>query len=35
MAAHPGDALVQDPEDPRRIYRVAAGAFDCTYEVVG
>jgi hypothetical protein len=35
MAAHPGDALVQDPDEPRRIYRVARASFDCTYEVVG
>jgi hypothetical protein len=35
MVAHPGDVLVQDPDDPRRIYRVARASFDCTYDVVG
>jgi hypothetical protein len=35
MVAHPGDVLVQDGDEPRRIYRVAAAAFACTYEVVG
>jgi hypothetical protein len=34
MIARPGDALVQDPEDPQDIIRVAAKAFAATYEVV-
>ena len=34
MVAKPGDAIVQDPEDPEDTYRVAAAAFDCTYEVL-
>ena len=35
MVAHPGDALVQDPQDETDIYRVAKASFVCTYEVVG
>jgi len=35
MVARPGDALVQDPEDEKDIYRVAKASFECTYEVVG
>jgi hypothetical protein len=34
MVAAPGDAVVQDPEDPGDIYRVAARSFECTYEVL-
>lgn len=34
MVAVPGDAIVQDPEDPGDIYRVAAAAFACTYDVI-
>ena len=34
MKAHPGDALVQDPDDERDSYRIAAKAFACTYEIV-
>ena len=34
MIAHPGDAIVQDPSDPKNIYRIASAAFACTYEVV-
>jgi hypothetical protein len=34
MVAKPGDAIVQDPEDPGDTYRVAAASFACTYEVV-
>ena len=34
MVAKPGDAIVQDPDDPADTYRVAAAAFDCTYEVL-
>ena len=35
MVARPGDAIVQDPEDAKDIYRVAKASFECTYEVVG
>jgi len=35
MVAKPGDVIVQDPEHPEDTYRVAAAAFDCTYEVLG
>jgi hypothetical protein len=34
MVAKTGDAIVQDPDDPADTYRVAAAAFDCTYEVL-
>ena len=34
MVAKPGDAIVQDPEDPADAYRVAAAAFACTYEIL-
>jgi hypothetical protein len=34
MIAKPGDAIVQDPEDERDTYRVAAASFACTYEVL-
>ena len=34
MVARPGDALVQDPQDEKDIYRVAKASFACTYEVV-
>jgi hypothetical protein len=34
MIAKPGDAIVQDPKDPKDTYRVAAAAFACTYEVL-
>lgn len=34
MAARPGDAIVQDPKNETDIYRVAAGSFACTYEVL-
>jgi len=34
MVARPGDAIVQDPDKPDDIYRVAAESFRCTYEVV-
>ena len=34
MVARPGDAIVQDPEKPGDVYRVAAASFRCTYEVV-
>src|SRR5262249_33204596 len=35
MVARPGDALVQDPENEKDVYRVAKASFECTYEVVG
>ena len=34
MTAKPGDAIVQDPGNPSDTYRIAAGAFACTYEVL-
>ena len=34
MIANPGDAIVQNPSKPADTYRVAAGAFDCTYEIL-
>jgi quercetin dioxygenase-like cupin family protein len=34
MIARPGDAIVRNPADPEDTYRVAATAFECTYEVV-
>jgi hypothetical protein len=34
MVARGGDAILQDPKDPRDIYRVARASFDCTYEIV-
>lgn len=34
MVAKPGDAIVQDPVNPRDTYRVARAAFECTYEVM-
>ncbi len=34
MIAKPGDAIVQDPEDPNDTYRVTAAAFACTYEIL-
>ena len=33
MVAKAGDAIVQDPDKPGDIYRVAAASFRCTYEV--
>jgi hypothetical protein len=35
MIARPGDAIVRDPKDPKDTYRIAAAAFDCTYEIIG
>jgi hypothetical protein len=32
MVAKVGDALVQDPQDPRDVYRVARSSFACTYD---
>jgi hypothetical protein len=32
MIARPGDAIVQDPQDPKDTYRVQKAAFVCTYE---
>ena len=34
MIARPKDAIVRDPRDPKDIYRIAAAAFDCTYEII-
>ncbi len=34
MIARPKDAIVRDPKDPKDIYRIAAAAFDCTYEII-
>ena len=34
MVAHPGDALVQDPDNEKDTYRVEKEAFACTYEEV-
>jgi hypothetical protein len=34
MVARPGDAIVQDPENPRDTYRVAAASFRCSYEIL-
>jgi hypothetical protein len=34
MVARPGDAIVQDPNDEKDVYRVAAASFACTYEIV-
>lgn len=34
MVARPGDAIVQDPNNPADTYRIAAAAFACTYEIV-
>ncbi|HEY5907333.1 MAG TPA: hypothetical protein VIZ31_04775 [Vicinamibacteria bacterium] len=34
MVARPGDAILQDPQDEKDVYRVAAASFACTYEVV-
>lgn len=35
MVARPGDAIVEDPAQPGKMYRVARASFACTYEVVG
>ena len=34
MIARPGDAIVQDPNNPADTYRVARASFECTYEIV-
>jgi hypothetical protein len=34
MPAQPGDAIVRNPAETEDTYRVAASAFECTYEVV-
>jgi hypothetical protein len=34
MVAHPGDAIVRDPQNPADTYRIAAAAFACTYEIL-
>ncbi|MCP8938368.1 hypothetical protein NK718_07560 [Alsobacter sp. SYSU M60028] len=33
MVAKPGDAIVQDPANPKDTYRIAAASFACTYNV--
>jgi hypothetical protein len=34
MIARPGDAIVQDIDDPSDTYRVAAISFECSYEIL-
>jgi hypothetical protein len=34
MVARPGDAIVQDAQDPKDTYRVQKSAFTCTYEEI-
>jgi hypothetical protein len=34
MIARPGDAILQDLEDPSDTYRVAAALLECTYEML-
>jgi hypothetical protein len=34
MIARPGDAIVQDAQDPKDTYRVQKAAFTCTYEEI-
>lgn len=34
MVARPSDAIVRNPADPKDTYRVAAGSFACTYEIL-
>lgn len=34
MVARPGDAIVQDPDNPKDTYRIAKVAFACTYDVL-
>ena len=34
MIARPGDAIVQDAQDPKDTYRVQKAAFACTYEEI-
>jgi hypothetical protein len=34
MIARPGDAIVQDVQDPKDTYRVQRAAFACTYEEI-
>jgi hypothetical protein len=33
MVARPGDAIVHNPAEPKDTYRIAAAAFECTYEI--
>ena len=33
MVAKSGDAIVQDPKNPKDTYRIAAASFGCTYAV--
>jgi hypothetical protein len=34
MVARPGDAIVRDPQNPADTYRIAAAAFECTYDIL-
>ena len=34
MVARPGDAIVRNPEEPADTDRIAAAAFECTYEIL-
>jgi hypothetical protein len=34
MVARPGDAIVRNPEEPADTNRIAAAAFECTYEIL-
>jgi hypothetical protein len=34
MVARPGDAIVQDAQDPKDTYRGQKAAFTCTYEEI-
>jgi hypothetical protein len=34
MVARPRDAIVRSLTDPKDMYRIAAAAFDCTYEII-
>jgi hypothetical protein len=34
MVARPKDAIVRSLTDPKDMYRIAAAAFDCTYEII-
>ena len=34
MVATSGDAIVQDPKNPKDTYRIAAASFRCTYDII-
>jgi len=34
MVARSGDAIVQDPKNPKDTYRIAAASFRCTYAII-